>query len=150
MSPMQPLASSTLYLDSFALDPARGCVTVGDQELSLRPKSFHVLQFLARNPDRLVTKDELIKAMWPNVAVTDDSLVQCIREIRLALRDDGQHIIRTVPRRGYRFIAPEIGRPPMDRSCRDPIQPRQAASTYPPSAPRLDSLPGSFCFRSRC
>src|SRR5260370_6077177 len=117
MSPMQPLATSTLYLDSFALDPARGCVTVGDQELSLRPKSFHVLQFLARNPDRLGTKDELIKAMWPNLAGTDDSLVQCIRAIRLALRDDGQHIIRTGPRRGYRLIAPEIHTPPMGQSC---------------------------------
>jgi TolB-like protein/DNA-binding winged helix-turn-helix (wHTH) protein/tetratricopeptide (TPR) repeat protein len=112
MSPIQPLASSTLYFDSFALDPTRGCLMVGDQELSLRPKSFDVLQFLARNPERMVTKDELIKAIWPNVAVTDDSLVQCIHEIRLALRDDGQHIIRTVPRRGYRFIAQQIGRPP--------------------------------------
>jgi len=112
MSPMEPLSSSKLMFLGFILDPSRGCLTVGGQELSLRPKSFDVLQFLARNPDRLVTKDELIKAVWPNVAVTDDSLVQCVHEIRLALHDDGQNIIRTVPRRGYRFVAPRIAAPP--------------------------------------
>src|SRR6266851_5025263 len=67
MSPMEPLSSSKLRFVGFILDPSRGCLTVGDQELSLRPKSFDVLQFLARNPDRLVTKDELSRPcgrMW--------------------------------------------------------------------------------------
>ena len=54
----------------------------------LRPQAFAVLRHLAENPGRLVTKDALMAAVWPDVAVTDDSLVQCIHEIRRALGDD--------------------------------------------------------------
>jgi DNA-binding winged helix-turn-helix (wHTH) protein len=50
------------------------------QSISLRPQSFAVLRFLAENANRLVTKDELIQAVWPGIAVTDDSIVQCIYE----------------------------------------------------------------------
>ena len=47
---------------------------------ALRPQTFAVLRHLVENPGRLVTKDELMQAVWPGVAVTDDSLVQCIGE----------------------------------------------------------------------
>src|SRR3954469_20711269 len=89
----------TLYL-------ARGCLRVADSEVDLRPKSFEVLRCLVENAGRLVTKDELIKAVWPNVIVTDESLARCISEVRQAIADSGQKIIKTVPRRGYRFSSP--------------------------------------------
>src|SRR5205814_927314 len=57
------------------------------------------------NAGRLVPKDELIKAVWPNVIVTDESLARCISDVRLALHDQHQQIVKTVPRRGYMLAA---------------------------------------------
>ncbi len=71
---------------------------------ALRPQSFAVLRLLVANPGRLVTKDELQAAVWPGISVTDDSLVQCIGEIRKALGDDARTLLETVPRRGYRLV----------------------------------------------
>ncbi len=93
----------TLSFDAFTLDVSRGCLRRGADEVRLRPKSFDVLRYLVENPGRLVSKEELIPAVWRNAFVTDNSLVQCLIEIRRALRDDAQVIIRTVPRRGYIF-----------------------------------------------
>src|SRR5262245_32415236 len=71
--------------------------------LPLRRQSFVVPRYLVEHADRVVTKEELMAAVWPDTAVTDDSLVQCIHEIRRALGDDRQAFISTVPRRGYRL-----------------------------------------------
>jgi TolB-like protein/DNA-binding winged helix-turn-helix (wHTH) protein len=71
--------------------------------VALRPQTFAVLRMLIANPGRLVTKDELHKAVWPGIIVTDDSLVQCIGEIRKALGADARTLVETVPRRGYRL-----------------------------------------------
>jgi adenylate cyclase len=97
---------SLLRFDRFTLDPARGCLRVGAEEIALRPKTYDVLRYLARHADRLVPKEEIIAAVWPSVFVTDDSLVHRVTELRQALGDRDQRIIRTVPRRGYRFVAP--------------------------------------------
>ncbi len=90
----------------YTLDVVCGCLRTADREIELRPKSFEVLRHLVENAGRLVTKDELIKTVWRNVVVTDESLMQCVSEVRRAVADDGQTIIKTVPRRGYRFMAP--------------------------------------------
>jgi TolB-like protein len=74
---------------------------MGDQEIGLRPKTFQVLCYLAENAGRLVSKQEFYDAVWPNVVVSDDSLVQCIGELRHNLGDDDHHLIKTVSRRGY-------------------------------------------------
>jgi TolB-like protein/DNA-binding winged helix-turn-helix (wHTH) protein len=92
-----------LTFDRFVLDLARGCCLSGGEELHLRPKSFEILTYLASNPGRVVSKDELLESVWPNVCVTEDSVVQCITELRSVLDDHEQRIVRTVPRRGYRF-----------------------------------------------
>ena len=92
--------------EGYTLDVMRCSLRVADREVELRPKSFEVLRYLVENADRLVTKEELIKAVWPDVVVTDDSLTQCVSEARHALGDGEQTIIKTVPRRGYRFAAP--------------------------------------------
>jgi adenylate cyclase len=90
----------------FTLDLTRGCLRAGDQQIDVRPKSFDVLHYLLENAGRLVSKDELAKTVWPNTFVTDDALTHCVSEVRGALGDADQRIIKTVPRRGYLFVAP--------------------------------------------
>src|SRR5215468_3919848 len=94
-------APRILYFGKFSLDLARGCLRAGDQDIELRPKAFEVLKYLATNAGRLVTKQELYEAVWPNVIVSDDSIAQCIRELRGKLADDDHSLIKTVSRRGY-------------------------------------------------
>jgi adenylate cyclase len=92
--------------NDYVLDVARGCLRTADREIELRPKAFEVLRCLVENSGRLVTKDELFKAVWPNVVVSDEALTQCISEVREAINDREQIMIKTMPRRGYRFAAP--------------------------------------------
>lgn len=74
--------------------------------VGLRPQAFAVLRHLAEHAGQLITKDEFMQAVWPQTAVTDDSLVQCIHEIRRALRDHRRELVVTAPRRGYRLVLP--------------------------------------------
>ena len=90
-----------LSFDRFELDLMRGCARVAGRDLELRPKAFRLLGHLAENAGRLVSKQELHDAVWGRVAVSDDALVQCIRELRRKLGDADHVLIRTVPRRGY-------------------------------------------------
>jgi pimeloyl-ACP methyl ester carboxylesterase/DNA-binding winged helix-turn-helix (wHTH) protein len=101
---MHTFSPKTLCFGAFALDLQRCLLLRGTEEIQLRPKSFDLLRHLAENPGRLLSKDELMKAVWPNLFVTDDSLVKCVTDIRHALGDDAQRIIRTMPRRGYMFV----------------------------------------------
>ena len=81
--------------------------------VTLRPQTLAVLDCLARSADQVVTKDELMQAVWPDLAVTDDSLVQCIKDLRRALKDDARSIIQTLPKRGYRLVpGGEVPLPP--------------------------------------
>jgi adenylate cyclase len=91
--------------DDFTLDLRRGCLRAGDRDIELRPKSFEALRYLVENAGRLVPKDELIKAVWPKIVVSDESLARCVSDIRVALGDNRQNIIKTVPRRGYLFAS---------------------------------------------
>lgn len=93
-------------IGEFTLDVSRGCLRRGDIEIALRPKSFALLQHLITHAGRLVTKDELLSKIWPNVIVTEDSLTRCISEARAALGDSGQTAIKTVSKRGYIFAGP--------------------------------------------
>ena len=90
-----------VQFSDFTADLAGGRLWRGGIELQLRPKSFEVLSFLLSNPGRVVTKDEILQEVWREVFVTDDSLIRCISEIRSALGDADQHLIRTVAKRGY-------------------------------------------------
>src|ERR1051325_10469180 len=90
----------------FTLDLQRATVLKGDLEVKLRPKVYEALGYLIENRGRLVRKEELIQALWPDAFVTDDSLVQCMVELRRALDDRSQEILKTIPRRGYIFAAP--------------------------------------------
>ncbi|HLN99197.1 MAG TPA: tetratricopeptide repeat protein [Pyrinomonadaceae bacterium] len=109
---MQNLAHQKHCFAEFTLDLTRGCLLHLEQEIKLRPKSFEVLKYLVENNERLISKDELISAVWIDTAVTDSSLVQCLKDIRHALQDEGQQIIKTVHGRGYIF----------DRKVSDSVQ----------------------------
>jgi TolB-like protein/Tfp pilus assembly protein PilF len=77
--------------------------------VELRPRSFAVLRLLAENAGRLVTKDELIAKVWDDVAVTEDSLTQCVADIRKAIGDEERRVLRTVPRKGYMLVPAQRG-----------------------------------------
>jgi len=101
-----------LIFGRYVLDVRRGTLLLDGHEIPLRPIAFSVLKFLVENPDRLVTKQELLAAVWPDVVVSDDTLGQNIAELRRALGDAGARMIVTVPRRGFRF---EVTEAPPDR-----------------------------------
>lgn len=90
----------------FQLDQQRGELRGPDGEvIKLRPKTFDMLQLFVANPGRTISKSELMKAVWPDVNVGEDSLFQCIREIRTALGDEQRQLIKLVSGRGYLFDA---------------------------------------------
>src|SRR5882757_3678614 len=100
------MSTDRYKIGEFTLDVSQGCLRRGDIEIALRPKSFALLQHLITHAGRLVTKDELLSKIWPNVIVTEDSLTRCISEARTALGDSGQTAIKTVSKRGYIFAGP--------------------------------------------
>jgi DNA-binding winged helix-turn-helix (wHTH) protein/TolB-like protein len=105
---MEIRSAQTVALNGVTAD--FGSETLRDKSgatIDLRPQAFAVLRYLWEHPGRLVTKDELMQAVWPGLSVTDDSLVQCVHEIRRALHDDEHTVLKTVPKRGYRLILPE-------------------------------------------
>jgi adenylate cyclase len=92
----------------FVLDIRRGSLlTAAGEELSLRRQSFELLRLLVENAGRLLDRGTINRAIWSDVVVTDDSMTQCVRDIRRAIRDDAQRILRTIPRRGY-LLAAEV------------------------------------------
>ena len=100
MTPTSTAPADVLRVRDVTLDLARQVVRIGDDDVRLRPKTFDVLTMLVRHAGQVVSKQRLIEAVWGDVAVTDDSLVQCLVEIRRAL-GDGHFAIRTVRGRGY-------------------------------------------------
>jgi DNA-binding winged helix-turn-helix (wHTH) protein/tetratricopeptide (TPR) repeat protein len=95
-----------LCFAGFELDPERARLRGPDGEMiRLRPKSFDMLQLFVAHAGRVLSKQDLIEAIWPNVYVGDDSVFQCIREIRTALGDDRRQLIKLVSGRGYLFEA---------------------------------------------
>jgi TolB-like protein len=103
-----PMRQEQIALPSHVIDLAADELRKATGEhVNLRPRSFAVLRVLAENAGSLVTKDEIIAKVWDDAAVTEDSLTQCIVEIRKAIGDDERRIVRTVPRRGYVLTSSE-------------------------------------------
>src|SRR6266568_427228 len=101
------MSSPQWCFGGFRLDPDNACLWHGVQAIPLTPKAFEVLHYLVTHPDRLVTKDTLLDAVWPETAVSDVVVRIAIGELRRALGDTAQapRFIATVHRRGYRFVA---------------------------------------------
>ena len=80
-------------------------------EMPLRSKSFALLRLLVENAGRLLSRDTIMKALWPDVLVTDDNVTQCIHDIRVALGSEAQQMLHTRFRRGYLFTSNPITLP---------------------------------------
>ena len=110
-----PKDETTLRFGRFALDLRSGILGADGREIALRPKTFALLHCLASRPGELVSKAELMDAVWPGVIVGDDSLTQCVGELRAALGEPG--LVKTVPRRGYRLELPPANVPAAEASA---------------------------------
>ena len=130
--------------DAFRVDAARRQVSRGGEVVQLNPRVFETLVVLLRHAGRVVEKDELMKAVWPDSFVSDDSLTQSIWALRRALGDDWSQprFVATVPRRGYRFIAPVTVSSPDARA--DAAAGAAAVPVHePPAAPGAIDWPAS-------
>src|SRR5271166_1251351 len=92
----------------FQLDTQNECLWRNGERIPLTPKPFAVLRYLVENPQRLVTHDELLEALWPETYVQPQVLRTYVLELRKLLGDnpDDPQFIETIPKRGYRFLAP--------------------------------------------
>ena len=101
-------ADGYLYrFDQFALDSRKRTLSRAESPVSLTPKAFDVLLFLVQNPNRLVTKDELLQAVWGDTFVEEGNLTQYISHLRKALGEHSEdaRLIVTIARKGYQFTA---------------------------------------------
>lgn len=103
----------------FELDEGRRELRLGVRPMEVQPRMFDLLVYLVRNRERVVTKDELLTALWPEVIVTESSIMRAVSLIRSILRDGGQpDAIQTFSRQGYRFVGDldeSAAPPPRDR-----------------------------------
>src|SRR5437773_3695402 len=139
-------SSSQWVFDRFRLDPDHACLWRGAQVIVLPPKAFDLLHYFVMHPDRVLPKDELLDAGWPETAVTEAVVRVTIGLLRKVLGDTAQtpQFIATVARRGYRFLAPvtvvhapeampaEAPQPPAASAPRAPL-----ASTPPALAQQI-------------
>jgi len=103
---IDPKSAETITFGGFVfLTRINELRTVEGKAVDLRSQSAEVLSVLAARPGEIVSKDALMQAVWPDTFVTDDSLTQCIADIRRALGDDAHAMVETLPRRGYRLNA---------------------------------------------
>ncbi len=119
----------------FELDPAKRTLSRAGSLVSLTPKAFDVLLYLVQNPNRLVTKEELLQAVWGSTFVEEGNLTQYISHVRRALGDstDDTGLIATIARKGYQFtarVAIEELKEPAEQSAA-PILTAETAATLP-------------------
>lgn len=101
-------ATRSYSFGQYTLDLRRGALLRAGADVKLRPKSFEVLRLLIERHGQLVSREDLMNAVWGQVVVTDGVLAQSLIEVRRALGDASQNIVRTVPRRGYIFELPVV------------------------------------------
>src|ERR1700758_3116891 len=104
MSPTQSQAHKELYeFGPFRVDPEKEMLVRAGEPVPLTPKTFQILLVLVRNSNEVVTKDDLMKTVWPDTFVEDANLSRNIFMLRKALGESPQdhHYILTVPGRGY-------------------------------------------------
>src|SRR5881396_1704607 len=124
------MSSPGWFFADFCLDADNACLWRGMQAVALTPKAFDVLHYLVTRADRLVTKDTLLDAVWPETAVSDVVVRVAIGELRRALGDTAQtpRFIATVHRRGYRFVAPVVEHPEGMLVLASPVPPPSRAA----------------------
>jgi DNA-binding winged helix-turn-helix (wHTH) protein len=108
---MNAAASEKVYaFGRFTLDLGRGFLLSEGNVIPLRRQSFALLRLFVENAGRLLDRNMINQTISPSVVVSDDGIAQCVRDLRRALRDEGQTKIKTVFRRGYIFT-PEVDQP---------------------------------------
>src|SRR5579864_961314 len=133
---------SNLYrFGEFVLDPGRRTLSRADSPVSLTPKAFDVLFFLARNPNRLVTKEELLQAVWSDTFVEEGNLTQYISHLRKALGDNSEdaRLIVTIARKGYQFAVDVTVAEATDTAKHAVVQVSTAESSLADTQPVLGS-----------
>jgi tetratricopeptide (TPR) repeat protein/DNA-binding winged helix-turn-helix (wHTH) protein len=130
--PQAPRAPHPHRFGEFSLDPHTQVLRKNGADIHLRHKTFQLLLYLIDQRHRTVTKQELWDRLWPDSAVTDDALVQCVTDIRRALADDAREprFIKTIPRLGYRFIGTLEDEPAPVTA--DPVAAEPGAIVAPP------------------
>jgi predicted ATPase/DNA-binding winged helix-turn-helix (wHTH) protein len=94
------------FFEDFVLDPARRELRRGNELIATQPQVFDLLVYLVTNRDRVVSKDDILRAVWGGRTVSESALTTRINATRTAIGDDGdqQRLIRTIPRKGLRFV----------------------------------------------
>ena len=135
-------AGQNITFGRFRLDLTNECLWQGTRTISLRPKAFAVLKLLVERPGLLVTKQQVLDAVWPDTFVGDAVLKDSIRQLREALHDDAAApvYIETAHRRGYRFIG-KLSEPPSNTKT-PAITSRTAVSKPSSDTAAVNSSPG--------
>src|SRR5271166_5878358 len=96
-----------IQVGPWLVEPRLNIVSRNGTAVRVEPKMMEVLVCLAAHPGEVLSKEELLKAVWPNTFVTDDALTHCISDLRRVLEDDAREprVIQTIPKRGYRLVA---------------------------------------------
>jgi DNA-binding winged helix-turn-helix (wHTH) protein/TolB-like protein len=119
---MQHEKIATPFVNGHRLDLVNGTLTHKDINVPIRPKSFALLRYLVLNSGRVISKDEFFDAVWGNIAVTDDALTQTIRDVRRAIADTDNRVLRTVAKRGYMLTVERDALIPENADHRDRTQ----------------------------
>ena len=147
LTPVTP--SSRLIFGNFVLDLRKHALFHFSERVHLTPKPVEVLETLVRNSKQgeLVSKEDLLRAIWKGEFVSDNVLVQAVGEIRRALRDDRDNpvFVQTVPREGYRFIAQVAVNCPR-QPANQRLPPRLISRWSASVPPAVRSLAPGVCF----
>lgn len=135
------MTQKSIRLGNHQIDLQRLCLQGPEGEIKLRRKSFDVLRCLAERSGEVVSKEDLMQTVWPEVVVGDDSLTQCVSEIRRALGEGGRNIVKTFPRRGYMLeVAASVDQDTRSNPHAAATQPRLQL----PDRPSIAVLPFSY------
>jgi adenylate cyclase len=125
-----------LYLfEDFVLDTDKRELRRGADVVSVAPQVFDVLDYLIRNRERVVSKDDLVTSIWGGRIISDAALTTCLKAVRSAIGDsgEGQRVIKTLPRKGFRFVGrvrEELG-PGRTLDGETPVEPPRPALALP-------------------
>jgi len=130
---------------AFRLDTANQCLWRGQERVAISPKPYDMLRYLVENPGRLITQDELLEKLWPEIYVNPELIRKYILDIRKILGDrpDKPEFIETVTKRGYRFIASVVDEDatnPTNRTAIEEAVRMETIPSRPEGAPRKRSL----------
>src|SRR5437762_2209584 len=138
------IANLRYLFEDYALNTDRRELHRGADIVSVAPQVFDLLDYLIRNRERVVSKDDLINAIWNGRSVSDAALTTRLNAARSAIGDSGeeQRLIKTLPRKGFRFVGPvrEAQGPAGAATADNPIEPPRPALTLP-QKPSIVVLP---------